>query len=156
MQVRKKFAASIAVLASADCFFSHPQRGSSHRARRRSPRSPASTVFQSWRSGRAATGDDALKMRPLVTASGKSLYAVVAQVSARKPVLAKKLAALDPTSRTEPACGTPEGQREPLRATFHPAGKDAISFDIVPGSVVLVEDSEDEPEAAVPWPKQLS
>jgi hypothetical protein len=33
-----------------------------------------------------------------VTASGKSLYAVVAQVAARKPVLAKKLAAFDPES----------------------------------------------------------
>ena len=30
-----------------------------------------------------------------VTASGKSLYAVVAQVAARKPVLAKKLSAFD-------------------------------------------------------------
>ena len=31
-----------------------------------------------------------------VTASGKSLYAVVAQLAARKPVLAKKLDAFDP------------------------------------------------------------
>jgi hypothetical protein len=83
-----------------------------------------------------------------VTASGKSLYAVVAQVAVRKPVLAKKLAALDLTSRTEPACATVEWQREPLRATFHPAGRDAVSFDIIPGSVVLVEDSDDEPESA--------
>ena len=83
-----------------------------------------------------------------VTASGKSLYAVVAQVSARKPVLAKKLDALNGSDRTEPVCGSTEWQREPLRATFHPAGKDAVSFDIVPGSAVLVEDSGDEPEAA--------
>jgi len=33
-----------------------------------------------------------------------------------------------------------------LRITFHAAGKDAASFDIVPGSAVLVEDSNDEPE----------
>src|SRR5579863_1663228 len=82
-----------------------------------------------------------------ITASGKSLYAVVAQVAARKPVLAKKLAALDLASLTEPACGVAEWQREPLRATFHPAGKDAVSFEVVPGSAVLVEDSE-EPEPA--------
>jgi hypothetical protein len=89
-----------------------------------------------------------------VTASGKSLYAVVAQVAARKPVLAKKLAALDPNSvpnsapdkRQDLVCGQPEWQREPLRITFHPSGKDAVSFDIVPGSAVLVEDSGDEPE----------
>ncbi|MGA9588009.1 MAG: hypothetical protein WBQ95_21945, partial [Terracidiphilus sp.] len=85
-----------------------------------------------------------------VTASGKSLYAVVAQLAVRKPVLAKKLDGLDLASRTEPACGTPEWQREPLSATFHPAGRDAISFDIIPGSAVLVEDSEDTTEAAPP------
>jgi hypothetical protein len=85
-----------------------------------------------------------------VTASGKSLYAVVAQLAVRKPVLAKKLDGLDLTNRTEPACGTPEWQREPLRATFHPVGKDAISFDMIPGSAVLVEDSEDSSETAPP------
>ena len=84
-----------------------------------------------------------------VTASGKSLYAVVAQVSVRKPVLAKKLDALNGGDRTEPVCGSAEWQREPLRATFHPAGIDAVSFDIILGSAVLVEESGDEPEAAV-------
>jgi hypothetical protein len=83
-----------------------------------------------------------------ITASGKSLYAVVVQVSAHKPLLAKKLAALDLSNRSEPACGVAEWQREPLRATFHPAGRDAVSFEIVPGSAVLVEDSEDESEPA--------
>ncbi len=81
-----------------------------------------------------------------VTASGKSLYAVVAQVEARKPVLAKKLSAFDAENPPDPACSQPEWQREPLRVTFHPAGKDAVSYDLVPGSAVLVEDSEDEPE----------
>jgi hypothetical protein len=81
-----------------------------------------------------------------VTASGKSLYAVVAQLAVRKPVLAKKLEAMDAASRTQAACGAPVWQREPLRVTFHPAGKDAVNFDLVPGSAVLVEDSGDEPE----------
>jgi hypothetical protein len=85
-----------------------------------------------------------------VTVTGKSLYAVVAQVAARKPVLAKKLSAFDPESHADPACGLPEWQREPLRITFHPTGKDAVSFDIVPGSAVLVEDASDEQETAAP------
>jgi hypothetical protein len=80
-----------------------------------------------------------------VTASGKSLYAVVAQVAARKPVLAKKLVAFDAESHPDPVCGPAEWQRAPLRVTFHPAGKDAVSFDVVPGSAVLVEDAGDEP-----------
>jgi hypothetical protein len=82
-----------------------------------------------------------------VTASGKSLYAVVAQVTARKPVLAKKLEAFDATNHPDIACAAAEWQREPLRITFHPTGKDAVSFDIVPGSAVLVEDAGDEADA---------
>jgi hypothetical protein len=83
-----------------------------------------------------------------VTASGKSLYAVVAQVAARKPVLAKKLAAFDAESHPEPVCGPAEWQRSPLRVTFHAIGKDAVSFDVVPGSAVLVEDAGDESATA--------
>jgi len=81
-----------------------------------------------------------------ITASGKSLYAVVAQIAARKPVLAKKLAAYDPENHPDPVCVPPEWQREPLRITFHPAGMNAVSYDIVPGSAVLVEDTGDEDE----------
>jgi hypothetical protein len=81
-----------------------------------------------------------------VPASGKSLFAVVAQVEARKAVLKKKLAAFDPESHPAPVCGPAEWQREPLRITFHPGGKDVVSYDIVPGSAVLVEESGDEAE----------
>jgi hypothetical protein len=81
-----------------------------------------------------------------VTASGKGLYAVVAQVAARKPVLAKKLDAFDLANHADPVCGVPDWQREPLRVTFHPTGKDAVSYDIVLGSAVLVEDSGDDAE----------
>jgi hypothetical protein len=81
-----------------------------------------------------------------VTASGKSLYAVVAQVAARKPVLARKLVAFDAEDHDDPACALPDWQREPMRVTFHPSGKDAVSYDIVPGSAIRVEDTEDEPE----------
>jgi hypothetical protein len=87
-----------------------------------------------------------------VTASGKSLYAVVAQLAVRKPVLAKKLAAFDPESATGPACAPPDWQREPLRISFHPTGKDAVSYDFVPGSAVMVEDTGDEEETPAPAP----
>jgi len=81
-----------------------------------------------------------------LTANGKNLYAVVAQVAARKPVLTKKLAAYDPGSHPDPVCAPSDWQRQPLRVNFHPTGKDALGFDIVLGSAVLVEDSGDEPE----------
>jgi len=85
-----------------------------------------------------------------VTASGKSLYAVVAQLAARRPVLAKKLEAFaaDPGAHEGAGCGEPVWQREPLQVTFHPAGMDSVSFDVVPGSAVLVEDSGDEGDVA--------
>ena len=85
-----------------------------------------------------------------VTASGKSLYAVVAQLAARKPVLARKIDAYDPDPRNhpDPVCALPEWQREPLRVTFHPGGKGDLSFDITPGSAVLVEESGDDAEPA--------
>ena len=89
-----------------------------------------------------------------VTSSGKSLYAVVAQLAARKPVLAKKLETFDPGSeaRSGAVCSAPDWQRDPLRVMFHPLGKEALTFEIVPGSAVLVEDAADEPEAAEPKP----
>ena len=83
-----------------------------------------------------------------LTPSGKSLYAVVAQVAARKPVLARKLAAFNAANQPVPACAAPDWQRDPLRITFHPAGMNAVSYDIVPGSAVMVEDGGDAaPEA---------
>jgi hypothetical protein len=92
-----------------------------------------------------------------VTASGKSLYAMVAQVAARKALLARKLSAFDAEHHPDPACGQSEWQREPLRVTFHPTGKEQVSFDIVPGSAVLVEEAGDEAEtpaaASEPKPK---
>lgn len=90
-----------------------------------------------------------------VTASGKSVYAVVAQLAARKPILSKKLEAFapDPKGQADPVCGPPDWQREPLRVTFHPAGHVPSSFEVVPGSAVLVEDAADEPEAPAPAAK---
>jgi hypothetical protein len=88
-----------------------------------------------------------------VTASGKSLYAMVAQVSARKALLAQKLSAYDSENHPQPVCGPAEWQREPMRVTFHPTGKEPVSFNIVPGSAVLVEDAGDEAENSVAAPE---
>jgi len=82
-----------------------------------------------------------------LTASGKSLYAVVAQLAARKPALSKKLSPFNPAGHPDPVCTPPDWQRDPLRITFHPTDKDPVSYEIVPGSAVLVEDSADDTEA---------
>ena len=82
-----------------------------------------------------------------LTSSGKSLYAVIAQLAVRKPVLTKKLSAFESNSKTEPVCAAVQWQRDPLRVTFNPSGMTAVSFEIVPGSAMLVEDSDDAAEA---------
>ena len=69
-----------------------------------------------------------------LSASGKQLYAVVAQMGARKPVLSKKLApwAARQTAvgESEPAaCGAAIWQREPLRVTFQHTGDTTVSYD---------------------------
>jgi hypothetical protein len=89
-----------------------------------------------------------------LTASGKNLYAVVAQLAARKPVISRKLAAFEAGNHPDPVCALTQWQREPMRITFHPAGIDAVSFDLVPGSAVLVEQPEDDPETAQPGKTQ--
>ena len=50
-------------------------------------------------------------------------------------------------------CAPAEWQREPLRITFHPAGKAPVGFDLVPGSAVLVEDASDDADAIPPGGK---
>jgi hypothetical protein len=84
-----------------------------------------------------------------LTAGGKQLYAVVAQVAGRKPLVAKKLKPWDPLDHPSPACGPSAWQREPLQITFAPTGSPPASFDLVGLSAVLVEDG-DSPEEGKP------
>ena len=78
-----------------------------------------------------------------VSASGKQLLAVVAQVEARRPLLAKKLGAWDPADHPSPVCAPAIWQRDPLKVTFQPTGVAAVSYDLVGASAVLVEDGDD-------------
>ncbi len=79
-----------------------------------------------------------------VTSSGKSLYAVVAELAVRKVILAKRLAAFDPADHPNPACAPVEWQDNPVRITFQATGRNAVSYAIAPGAAVRVEnDSED-------------
>jgi hypothetical protein len=87
-----------------------------------------------------------------LTASGKQVYAVVAQIAARKPVMAKKLSPWSPGENQPPPCGASVWQRDPLRVTFQPSGATAVSYDLVGLSAVLVEDGDgnEEPASAAP------
>jgi hypothetical protein len=78
-----------------------------------------------------------------VNATGKQLMAVVAQVEGRRPLLAKKLANWDAADHAAPACAPAIWQREPLKVSFQPTGGEAVSFDLVGTSAVLVEEDEE-------------
>src|SRR5579872_7112403 len=75
-----------------------------------------------------------------VNNTGKQLTAMVAQVAARKPLLAAKLEAWNAADHPSPVCLLPVWQREPLRVVFQANGADAMSFDLVGTSAVLVEE----------------
>jgi hypothetical protein len=77
-----------------------------------------------------------------LTASGKQLYAVVAQISGRKPVIAKKLSAWSPGLDHPPACAAAQWQREPLQVTFQQVGAATVSYSLIGLSAVLVEDGD--------------
>jgi hypothetical protein len=85
-----------------------------------------------------------------LTASGKQLYAVVAQIAARKPVIAKKLSpwSWSPGENQLPACAAASWQREPLQVTFQPTGAAAVSYSLIGLSAVLVEDGDGNEEPA--------
>jgi hypothetical protein len=82
-----------------------------------------------------------------VSDDGKKLYAVVAQISRRKPVLKKPLdgQTIPENATADSACPTPNWQRSPARVTFEPASAPKQTFAIRGRTVDLVIESE-EPE----------
>ncbi len=83
-----------------------------------------------------------------VSEDGKKVYAVVAQISRRKPVL-KKLLQTESSEREmkeatpDSACPTPAWQRSPARVTFEPASGPKQTFAIRGHSVDLVNENEE-------------
>jgi len=77
-----------------------------------------------------------------LNASRRELYGIVAQIAARKPLLARKLGKWDPLNHPSPACAPAAWQRTPLRIAFQPTGSEPLSFDLVGLSAVLVEDGD--------------
>jgi len=80
-----------------------------------------------------------------VSEDGKKLYAVVAQVGRRKPILKKD--AGEPAGDDDPdsECQPPIWERSPLRVTFQHGGEQKLVFSIR-GRVVDVVNDADEPE----------
>jgi hypothetical protein len=83
-----------------------------------------------------------------LNAGGHQLYAVVAQIAARRPLLAKKIgpwtpAPPSPETPSAPACAKATWQRDPVRVSFTPTGAaEPMNFNLVGLSAVLVEDGD--------------
>lgn len=89
-----------------------------------------------------------------VSEDGKKVYAIVAQISRRKPVLKKPLegenVAVTEIKDASPdsACPMPAWQRAPIRVTFEPTSAAKQTFAIRGHVVDLVTEEEDDEEAA--------
>jgi hypothetical protein len=74
------------------------------------------------------------------TAKG-GLFAIVAQIGARRPVVQKQLGKWPQPSPAQPVCKAARWQRDPMRVTVQPTGGDATTFDVV-GAAALIEDGD--------------
>jgi hypothetical protein len=87
-----------------------------------------------------------------VSDDGKKLYAVVAQVSRRKPVLKKVLDSAGngeiKNAAADSACPVPTWQRNPSRVSFEIAGGPKQTFAIRGHTVDLMTQEEDDEEAS--------
>ena len=80
-----------------------------------------------------------------VSEDGKKIYAIVAQLNRRKPVLKKPLdgQSIPENAVADSACPTPAWQRSPARVTFEPAGLKQ-TFAIRGHAVDLLNENEEQ------------
>jgi hypothetical protein len=85
-----------------------------------------------------------------VAEDGKKTFAMVAQISRRKPVLKKPLSndGIAEGAPPDSACPAPSWQRSPVRVSFEPKGGERQTFAIRGRVVDLVNDAEEEEEGA--------
>jgi hypothetical protein len=79
------------------------------------------------------------------TARG-GLFAIVAQLGARRAVVQKQIGKWPQPAPASPVCKPAVWQREPMRVTLQPTGGDAMTFDVV-GAASLVEENDSADDA---------
>lgn len=82
-----------------------------------------------------------------LNSSGKELYAVVAQIAVRKPVLSEKLEPWNAAAHPAPACAAAVWQRDPLQVGFSPTGAAPLSVNLAGSSAMLVGGADPAPPA---------
>ncbi|SEF94277.1 hypothetical protein SAMN05421819_1433 [Bryocella elongata] len=71
-----------------------------------------------------------------------TLTAIVFQLGARRAAVSQKLANWPLNPLPHPVCAATTWQRTPIRATLHPTGLAAVTFDLL-GTTSLVEDTDE-------------
>ena len=69
-----------------------------------------------------------------VSDDGEKLYAVVAQLGRKKPILHQDLGAAANSNTPDSECPAPAWQRNPIRVTFQPRSGKPLSFEVGPAS----------------------
>ena len=69
-----------------------------------------------------------------VSDDGEKLYAVVAQLGRKKPILHQDLGAAANSNTPDSECPAPTWQRNPTRVTFQPRSGKPLSFEVGPAS----------------------
>ncbi len=79
----------------------------------------------------------------IATSAKGGLYAVVAQIGARKAVAQKQIGKWPQPEHSSPACQPPQWQRLPIRVTLRATGGDPFTLDVV-GSTSIVEEGDND------------
>lgn len=83
-----------------------------------------------------------------VSDDGQKLYAIVAQLGRRKPVLKKTVMSAISQEIPDSACAAPDWQRQPTRVTFSTGDSDKTTYEVRGHAFNLIKDQEDdEPES---------
>lgn len=84
-----------------------------------------------------------------VSDDGKKLFAMVAQLGRRKPILKRPLGEADGDDTPDSECPAPAWQRQPTRVTFEPEQNQRLTFSVRGHAVdVVVKDAEEDEEGA--------
>jgi hypothetical protein len=81
----------------------------------------------------------------IATTAKGGLYAVVAQLGARKAVVQRQIAPWPQAQREGPPCKAAQWQREPMRVTMGLSGGEPVTFDVVGGASLVEEGEGEEP-----------
>jgi hypothetical protein len=79
-----------------------------------------------------------------VSDDGEKLYAVVAQLARKKPIVRRELGPVKEAELPDSQCAAPDWQRQPTRVTFEPAGGQKVTFTIRGHAVDLASEAEEE------------